>query len=52
MVGEVLGQSAVVEAGELLENQTGHQLGLSELLRAVFVPIRGKGLAGSIVGDL
>ena len=52
VVGEVFGQSAVVEAGELLEYQAGHQLGLSKLLRAVFVPIRGKGLAGGIVGDL
>jgi hypothetical protein len=52
MVGEVLGQSAVVKAGELLKHQAGHQLGLSELLRAVFVPICGKGLAGGIVGDL
>jgi hypothetical protein len=52
MVGEVLGQSAVVEAGELLQYQAGHQLGLSELLRAVFVPICGKAFAGGIVGDL
>ena len=44
-VGEVRGQSAIVEAEELLEHQAGHELVLGELLGAVLVPVRRQGAA-------
>ena len=52
VVGQVLGQPAVVEAGELLEHQAGQELGLGELLGAELVAVRGAGPAGRLVGDL
>src|ERR1700744_158254 len=52
MVGQMLGQSAVVEAREVLEHQAGQELGLGELLGAELVPVRGEGPAGRVVRGL
>jgi hypothetical protein len=51
MIGEVVGQPAIVEARELLEHQAGQELGPGELLGAEPVPVSGKGLTGGVVGD-
>ncbi len=52
VVGEVLGEPAIVEPRELLEHQAGQELVLGELLGAELVPVRGEGLTGGVVGDL
>jgi hypothetical protein len=52
MVGEVVGQAAIVEPRELLEGQAGQELVLGELLGAELVPVRGEGPASHVVGDL
>ena len=52
MVGEVVGQAAIVEPRELLEDQAGQELVLGELLGAELVPVRGEGPASRVVGDL
>jgi hypothetical protein len=52
MIAEVGDQAAVVEAREFLEHQAGQQLGLSELLRAVLVPVCRESPTGAIVGNL
>ena len=43
VVGQVLGQPAVVEAEELLEHQAGQELGLGELLGAELVLVARAG---------
>lgn len=48
VVGQMIGQAAVVEAQELLEHQAGQQLGLGELLGAVLVSVRRDGLVGGL----
>jgi hypothetical protein len=50
VVGQVLGQPAVIEAREVLEHQAGHELGLGKLLGAELVPVRGESPAGRLVG--
>ena len=52
MVGQVFDEPAIIEAEELLEDQAGQELGLSELLGAESVPMRSDGLTGRVVGDL
>ena len=52
VVVEVLSQSPVVEARELLEHQARQELGLGELLGAELVCVRGERAAGRLVGDL
>ncbi len=52
VIGQVRGQSAIIEPGELLEDQAGQELGLGELLGAGFVSMSGERLAGGLVGDL
>jgi hypothetical protein len=52
VVAEVSGQTAVIEAQELLEHQAGQQLVLSKLLGTELVSVRGESLTGSIVCDL
>ena len=52
VVGQMLRQSAIVEAQELLEHQAGQELGLGELLGAELVSVRGQRPAGCLVGNL
>ena len=52
VVAKVRGEATVVEAQELLEHQAGQQLGLSKLLGAELVPVRGESLTRSIVRHL
>jgi hypothetical protein len=51
MVLEVLGQAAVVEARELLEDQAGQELGLGELPEAELVRVLGHRPEGRLAGD-
>jgi hypothetical protein len=52
VVGETIGQTAVVEAREFLQDQARHQLRLRELLGAEIVPMRGDGPTGGRGRDL
>jgi hypothetical protein len=52
VVGQVRRQAAVVQPGELLEDQAGQELGLGELLGAGLMSMFRQRLAGGLVGDL
>lgn len=51
VVGQVLGEAAVVEAQELPEHEAGHELRLGELLRAVAVAVGREGQPGRVEGE-
>ncbi|HEX4610376.1 MAG TPA: hypothetical protein VH092_19455 [Urbifossiella sp.] len=51
MIGEAVGEAAIVEARGLLEHQAGEQLVLGELLGAELVPVGGERMAGGVAGD-